>query len=163
MKKTIHLILTNKIESKNIDYHLDLQKKIVSFIKQSLENNPDIYVKIYISPKHIIESTLENVDKNNDYIIWHPVVAHNNLTLLKTYRNSIVILQKKTVLLQKVSENNPINENMAINHNFKLMYIDENNDDITNQDYRILGYKGDYLINMEKVIMKLTENGISIK
>lgn len=153
--KIIHLILTNKIDSKNIDYHLDLQKKIVTFLKESIKSHKFINVKIYISPKHIIEKTLNEINKNTDYIIWHPLVAHNNLTLLKTYKNSIVLLQKKTVLLQKISENNPINENMAINNNFKLMYIDENNDDITNQDYRILGYKGDYLITIDELITKL--------
>lgn len=152
--KTIHLILTNKIDSFNIEYHLDLQKKIVMYFKEQMTHIKNISVKIYISPKHIIEQTLEGIDKYDDYIVWHPLVANNNLELLKTFRNSIVILQKKTVLLQKISENNPVNENMAINHNFKLLYID-NNDDITNQDYRILGYESDYLITFDKLIKKL--------
>ena len=154
MKKTIHLILTNKITSKNIEYHLDLQNKIVHFFKQKMVDHKNIDIKIYISPKHIIEKTLENIDKNNDYIIWHPIVAYNNLELLKTFKNSIVILKNKTVLIQKVSENNPVNENMAINNNFKLLYMN-NNDDITNQDYRILGYANDYLITFENLITKI--------
>ena len=154
MSKTIHLILTNKIDSVNIDYHLDLQKKIILFIKENILSQT-IKTKIYISPKHIIEKTIENIDRENDYVIWHPLTAFNNLTLLKTFKNSIVLLHKKTVLIQRISENNPINENMAINHNFKLLYID-NNDDITNQDYRILGYESDYLITLEKLILKLT-------
>lgn len=156
--KTIHLILTNKINSKNIVYHLDLQNKIVNYFKEKMINFPDIKVKIYISPKHIIEKTLENIDKHKDYIVWHPIVANNNLELLKTFRNSIVILQKKTVLLQKISENNPVNENMAINNNFKLLYIDKN-DDITNLDYRIMGYESDYLITFENLIRKINING----
>ena len=154
MSKTIHLILTNKIDSVNIDYHLDLQKKIILFIKENILSQT-IKTKIYISPKHIIEKTIENIDRENDYVIWHPLTAFNNLTLLKTFKNSIVLLHKKTVLIQRIPENNPINENMAINHNFKLLYID-NNDDITNQDYRILGYESDYLITLEKLILKLT-------
>lgn len=156
-KKTIHLILSKKIESVNIDYHLDLQKKIVNYFKQFTKENPNINVKIYIVPKHIVEKTIERIDKT-DYIIWHPLVAHNNLTLLKTFKNSIVMLEKKTVLLQKISVNNPVNENMAINHNFKLIYIDEQNDDITNIDYRILGYSGDFLISREQLLTKLNKS-----
>lgn len=152
--KTIHLILTKNINSINIEYHLDLQKKIVEFFK-NIKLKYNIKIKIYYNPKHIIENNLKDIDRNNDYVIWHPIVAHNNLTLLKTFKNSIVILHKKTVFLQKISENNPINENMAINHNFKLLYIDNKNDDITNQDYRILGYENDFLITIDNLIKKL--------
>lgn len=152
--KTIHLILTKNINSINIEYHLDLQKKIVEFFK-NIKLKYNIKIKIYYNSKHIIENNLKDIDRNNDYVIWHPIVAHNNLTLLKTFKNSIVILHKKTVFLQKISENNPINENMAINHNFKLLYIDNKNDDITNQDYRILGYENDFLITIDNLIKKL--------
>ena len=31
--KTLHLVLTKNINSINIEYHLDLQKKIVDFLK----------------------------------------------------------------------------------------------------------------------------------
>ena len=152
--KTLHLVLTKNINSINIEYHLDLQKKIVDFFK-NIKLKHNIKIKIYYSPKHIIENNLKDIDKNNDYVIWHPLVAHNNLTFLKTFKNSIVILYKKTVFLQKISENNPINENMAINHNFKILYIDNKNDDITNQDYRILGYENDFLITIDSLLKKL--------
>ena len=47
-EQIIHLILTQKIQSKNIDYHLDLQRKIVNYFKEFTKNNDNISIKIYI-------------------------------------------------------------------------------------------------------------------
>jgi hypothetical protein len=44
---------------------------------------------------------------------------------------------------------------MAINNNFKLLYIDETNDDITNQDYVILGQEQDFLIKIDNLKNKI--------
>ena len=152
--KILYLILTYKIDSKNIEQHLDFQKKIVNYFKEQLSDTK-ITLKIIFTPKHIIENVLDEIDKFNDWVVWHPLTAFNNLTLLKTFRNSIVILPRKTVLIQKISINNPINENMAINNNFKLLYIDETNDDITNQDYVILGQEQDFLIKIDNLKNKI--------
>ena len=145
----IYLILTRKIEQKNINHHLDFQRKIVKFIRSSIDSK--IRINIIYSHKHLYEYDLKDIDVNNDIILWHPIVAHNNLTLLTSFKNSIVLLQKKTVLIQRISENNPINENMAINHNFQIMYLEPDNDDITNEDYTILGDEDDYLTNPDKI------------
>lgn len=149
----IYLILTKKINQKNIDGHLDLQRKIVNFLQTNIAGK--IRINIIYADKHLYEKDLEEIDFNNDVILWHPIVAHNNLTLLTTMKNAIVILLKKTVLIQRISENNPINENMAINHNFQIMYIDPTNDDITNEDYTILGYEDDYLYTIEKLLKQI--------
>lgn len=153
----LHLILTKKINQKNIEYHLDLQKKIVNFLRTNIDRK--IRINIIYSEKHLFEKEIEHIDINEDIVLWHPIVAHNNLTLLTTMKNAIVILPKKTVLIQRISENNPINENMAINHNFQVMYIDPTNDDITNEDYTILGYEDDYLFTIEKLTNLINKHG----
>lgn len=146
MKGKIYLILTLPISSKNIHNHLELQKKIVNFLKENLTEK----FNIIFTGKHLIEDGIKHIDLNNDVVLWHPLVASNNLSVIKKYKYSIIILKHKTVLIQKVSDNNPVNENMAVNHNFKLLYMEEN-DDITNEDYEVLGSKEDYIITIDKI------------
>ena len=153
MVSKIYLILTLPIKTKNIQDHLELQQKIVHFLRDNLNDK----FSIIFTKKHIIESTIKHIDFDNDIIIWHPLVAHNNLEVLKKYKYSIVILKHKTVLIQRISENNPVNENMAVNHNFKLLYM-EDNDDLTNEDYNILGSQEDYIITLEKIRQIINKN-----
>lgn len=150
----IYLLLTNNIQSVKIEYYLFLQKEIVKFISENLKNKIDSKIELIFNNKHIIEERISHIDRNNSIVLWHPLVAFNNLELVKKFKNSIVILPSKTVLTQYISENNPINENLALNHNFKILYMntDSNLTDITNLNYQILGYEEDYLIDTEKII-----------
>ena len=81
----LYLILTKKIKQKNINNHLELQKKIVNFLRTNINSN--FRINIIYAEKHIFEEDIKTIDVNNDIIFWHPIVAHNNLTLLTSFKN----------------------------------------------------------------------------
>lgn len=132
----IYILLYKKPENEFIS---DLQKRIILFLNEFLVKNIDkSEYKIILCNKHIIENDLKIIDIKNDYVLWHPNLASDNLSLVKRFINSIVILKHKTVLIQKISKRNSINENMAINNNFKLMYIENDYNDVTNLNYKLV-------------------------
>lgn len=149
----IHIMLTT-------DKSCELQPKIVEFLSKNLLDKgninfgteaKNITFKFVFNPQHIIESKLPTFNKE-DIIIWHPKVAGDNLDIMKQYVNSIVVLEKKTILIQKVSKNNPITENMSINHEFKIMYINPDVDDITNEEWQLVISENHYTITINKLI-----------
>lgn len=138
------------------DKNCELQPKIFKFLKSAFSPNSIKYKVIY-SPKHIVESSLNEIDFINDIVLWHPLCAYNNLALVKKYDHSIVVLLTKTIYIQKVSENNPINENMAINHGFSIIYVDENFSDITNNDWKLVINEDTYKITHKKFLNLITK------
>jgi hypothetical protein len=130
----------------------ELQPKIVKFLNTHFDGKIDKFqIKFIFCPEHIIEKKLP-IFESTDYILWHPKVAGNNLDIMKQHKHSIVVLKNKTLLIQKVSKNNPITENQAINHEFKIMYIDPNEDDITNEEWQLVISEEHYTITIEKLI-----------
>lgn len=125
----------------------ELQKKIIEFIKINIRNN-DFNYKLIFNPSHIIESTLSDIQPMKDIVLWHPLVAYDNLEIVKLYANSIVILDKPSLYLQKISRFNPINENMAINNGFRIIYINPKTGDITNDDWKIVVREEMYLMTI---------------
>jgi hypothetical protein len=150
----IYILLSNETNNK---YIFGLQVKIMNFLKEKLKNLDSKKYKIIYCPKHIIEKNIEEIDIYNDYVLWHANVAYNNLSLVKKYINSIVILEHKTVLIQKISNRNPINENMALNHNFDLMYIEEEYNDVTNLEWKLVMQPR--VQKIETIINKINNNG----
>lgn len=149
----IHIMLSN-------DKLCEIQPKIIEFIAKNIvdkkyinfgDNANNLTFKFIFNPQHIIESKLPQF-KAEDIIIWHPVTAGNNLDIMKQYTNSIVILPRKTILIQKISKNNPITENMAINHEFKILYIDPSAEEITNEEWKLVIPENHYSITIEKLI-----------
>lgn len=122
----------------------EFQPKIIKFLRRYLYDD-GFNIKIVKNPRHIIESHLPKFE-DNDILIWHPNVAANNLDIVKE-NSSFVILQNKTILIQKISERNPINENLAINCNFRILYIDEDYDDITNAEWKLAVSESNYRIS----------------
>ena len=102
--------------------------------------NPD-------KPGSFMKDTKEKIEKRE----------REKMALVKKYINSIVILEHKTVLIQKISNRNPINENMALNHNFDLMYIEEDYNDITNLEWKLVMQPR--VQKIETIINKINNNG----
>ena len=127
----------------------EIQNKIIKYLKDNIYGK--LKYKFIFNPKHIVEKNIYLITQN-DFVLWHPNIAANNLSLVKKYNNSVVILLTKTILLQKISKRNPINENIAINHGFKLLYIEPNYDDVTNDEYKLVISENDYVISIEKII-----------
>lgn len=132
--------------SKEID---NLQNKIIVFLKQLLKLNNIRYRLLFVN-QHINDTDLEKIT-DNDYILWHPKIAGNNLNQVIEYQKSIVLLEHKTILIQKISDKNPINENLAINYGFFVMYINDNID-ITNNEWKIVVNQNLYLLTLEKFL-----------
>ena len=129
------------------------QKLIVKFFKENILYNSDdinIEYKIIYNNPVIIESNLISIEKD-DIVIWSAIVAYRNLDLVKTYKNSVVILEKPTILIQKISEENPINESTALNNGFYLMYITDKSD-ITNKEWKLILQKENYLIDVNDLL-----------
>src|ERR1035437_9046650 len=97
-------ILLSKQES-------ELQRLIINFVKENIKYKNFDYTFIWCDKQHIIESQLEIIDSVKDIILWNPFVAGNNLEMVKNFNNSIVILEKPSFYLQKLSKENPVNEN----------------------------------------------------
>lgn len=87
---------------------------------------------------------------DNDIAIWHPAVANYNIHIVSTF-TSVVILERETLFLQKISKFNPINENMAIAHGFYVHYIDDETD-ITNDEWKLVIKKEDYYIAFTEIV-----------
>lgn len=127
-----------------------LQKNIANFLKVFKYDN--IQYKLIFNPKHIFESTIADINQSKDIVLWNPYVAYSNLDLVKQFQNSIVILEKPTLLIQKISEANPINENVAINHGFFLIYINPDREEITNNEWKLVVQEDQYVMTMENLL-----------
>lgn len=153
----IYILLESKNDYKNNEY--SIQSKIIDFIRKKIRYRYT-YEFIFCNT-HILDESLEKINKENDIILWNPMVAYNNLTYVNQFKNSIVILDKPTVYLQKISKNNPINENTAINNGFYIFYLKDENIDITNNEYKIVVNETMYKIdfeNLKKLIESYPEN-----
>jgi hypothetical protein len=143
----VYLIL-----SKNSCIKSDIiQIEILNFCKEHIKNNNFNY-KLIFCKDLLLDSEISHIDKINDIILWEPKMAHYNMEILKTFKNSIVILEKPTIYLQKISEYNYINENKAINNGFYILYIYPEKIDITNNDYKLVVTDETFIITTEKLI-----------
>jgi hypothetical protein len=136
----------------------EFQPKIVKFLKVLLGG---YNIRIIVSPRHIVESKLPKFTEA-DLLLWHPRVAGENLELVREH-NSLVVLASRTIYVQKVSGRNPINENLAVNNNFRLLYIDENFSDITNADWKLAVQEDDYRVTHKQLISNIEQNGYGQK
>jgi hypothetical protein len=134
----------------------ELQPKIIKFLKRIIPKGTKL--KIVVNPTHIIESKLPKF-VDSDILLWHPKVAGENLELVREW-SSFVILLNRTIYIQKISPRNPINENLAVNNNFRLLFIDEEFSDITNQDWKLAVQEDDYRITHEQFLTLLAKQQI---
>jgi len=129
----------------------ELQRNIILFIKNLIKNNNFEYNLIF-NNKHIFESDLKHIDSLKDIVLWHPNIASDNLDLVKNFSNSIVILDKPSLYIQKISEFNPVNENLAINNGFFIIYINPSTTDITNDEWKLVVQEDMYLMTSKSLI-----------
>lgn len=108
----------------------------------------------------MFESELNGIT-NNDYIFWNPFIAGKNLSLVQEYKNSIVVIERQTNMNQKLTHLHPINENLAVNYGFYLMYLDEN--EAVSTDWRLAVQKSIYLRTQEQLLQILLSNPNNFK
>ena len=135
----IHVILSNQFSvSKN---------NIIKFVKQHIK--PNFNYKLHFFQNHIRDFSF--VDTKKDIILWQPNIANFNLEYVKQCYYSIVILDKPTIYVQKISQYNYINENMAINGGFYILYLNPSNNDITNDEWKLAVKEDMFLVDLEKL------------
>ena len=124
------------------------QDQIIKFIKKHVRDKNYKY-KLHFCKRNIDDNEFDDVDEK-DLILWHPNLAASNLEFVKYYKYSIVMLISSTILVQQLSLMNPVNENMAVNHGFHVLYMDERYTDATNKEWKLVVNKEQYLITIEK-------------
>lgn len=139
-----------------------VQSQIIEFVKQTIKFNNFQYKCIYCN-QHITDKDISHIDIMNDIVLWNPSVSHNNLEITKSFNNSIVILDKPTLYVQKISKQNPINENMAINNGFFILYVNPEFNDITNEEWKLVVQKDMFLMTKERLIALIKEDVNNIK
>lgn len=138
------------------------RSEIIGFIKQHIKYGNFNYRIIY-TKLHIVESDIYFIDREKDIVLWQPIVVFNNLEFVKNFLNSIVILKRQSVLLQKISKYNPVNENMAINHGFYVVYINPDEIDITNDEWKLVVKDEMYLLDNIKLMELISLDLSNIK
>lgn len=92
---------------------------------------------------------------STDIAVWHPTIASYNIETVASV-TSIVILERETLFLQKLSKFNPINENLAVSHGFYVYYMDDETD-ITNDEWKIVIKQEEYLITFKEIVNILNQ------
>lgn len=132
------------------------QIQIINFVKNEIRSKGIPY-KIIFGKPNMDDSDISQISQD-DIVLWHPNVASSNIEFVKKFQHSIVLLESKTVLIQKQSVKNPITENMAINHGFYIMYLDETDKEITNAEWSMVVNQDSYLITHERFRKLINKN-----
>lgn len=159
---TVHVMLTRsdtfKERSVTVSQLEEIkfkQDQIIKFVKKHVRDKGHEY-KLHFCKRNIDDPEFEDV-LENDVILWHPNLAASNLEFVKRYKYSIVMLVSSTILVQQLSLMNPVNENMAVNHGFHVLYMDEKYSDATNREWKLVVNKEQYLVTIEKLKRILKE------
>lgn len=139
-----------------------IQQKIIDFLKPNIKNNNFNY-KLLFFKKHITDDEINMINSEKDIVLWNPKLAHDNLEIVKYFANSIAILDKPSLYIQKISDFNPINENLAINNGFNILYINPSTSDITNDEWKLVVQPEMYLTSLEKLIELIKEDEDNFK
>lgn len=151
----VYCILYNPKKVKLFENQIANQREIISFIETHIK--PKFKYKIIFYDKTHINDFDLDTDAKNVYL-WSPDVVYNNLDLVKSHKNSVVILSKPTILIQKLSKLNPVNENMAFNNGFFVYYINKERNDITNNQWKLLIEKKEYLLSNDDLDRFISDN-----
>jgi hypothetical protein len=109
---------------------------LMRYVTKHLKDSTIKAKVIIVENECLLEKDLIDVCVD-DFIIWTPITASQNLVHVTNFYNSVVVLENTTTYIRKLSDTNPINENLSLNHNFKIMYLREY-DDITNDEYKLI-------------------------
>lgn len=151
-KPQIFLILKPLPQGKLSDY----QRLIVEFL---LPLNKIQKINL-LTIDLFFDDRIENVDLMNDYVFIDKDFAYNNLDVVKSFQHGVVMLENETVYFRKINKLNPVNENLALNHNFKILYLKPETQENTNDEYRIIVDNSNYLFNYEKLVSLITKNNV---
>lgn len=129
-------------------------------------NNINLHnIKFFGSQKNrekfnkLIDNEIREKTKNT-FVLWNPDVASKNLNYVNQVPNSVVILESQTFMNEKLSKKNPINENLAVNYGFYLMYLNES--DIS-KEYKLAVQPEMYLMYQQRLLKIFMNNPNNFK
>lgn len=154
----IYCLLSKKL-LKTKNNKTNLNKQIIEWFRNNIQKN-NLEYKIKFVNEYIFEQEISEIT-NKDYIFWNPFIAGKNLALIQEYKNSIVVIERQTNMNQKLTHLHPINENLAVNYGFFLMYLDEN--EPVSNDWRLAIQKINYLMTQEQILQILLSNPNNFK
>jgi hypothetical protein len=158
--------MIGNLGQKNLFIMLSKNKKnyFQEYILQYIINNFKKYGIIYeiiLCNEFKNDNEFTNI-KIDDYILWEPITAFWNIDYVNSHVNSIIILKNPTILIQKISNKNPINESLAIINGFRILYMDPEDMDVTNEEWRLVIGAVNYSITIEK-LRKIIKPNLSEK
>lgn len=129
--------------------------KLIKFIKRYVRAENIDYRLIFVNPYWTEADVQKFIEpfKNVQYIFWSGNLTKNNLSIVKRFQQSIVVLSRQTIL----SINNGFNENDAINHNLQIMYLDEEEQEY-NKDWKMAIKSGYYNISQRQILDSIYNN-----
>lgn len=136
----------------------NLNQPLIDFIKGYIVPN-NINYRIKFIRKFIYDHFISEI-KQDDFVFWNPVVVSNNMHYAHEYI-SYVLLLKPTDLSQRLTEEHPFNENVAINHNLYVTYLQEDSEQNQPTHYKLPVDRDTYFRSKEFIldlIMAKSEN-----
>ena len=132
----------------------DYQQIIIDFLLEVNEIQKIIVLPIDL----FFDDKIEMIDKVNDYVFIDKNFAYNNIDVVKSFQNGVVLLDNETVFFRKINKLNPVNENLALNHNFKILYLKPDTVENTNDEYKIIVDNNNYLFDYGKFLTIIKNN-----
>lgn len=148
----------NKISSKidsniYIVFLINKDKQLNDYQKLIIKKFEPIRDKInFLFIDLFFDSNFAEVNTKNDLVFFDKNFAYNNIDVVKSCYNGVVLLERETVYFRKINKNNPVNEEMAINHNFQVAYLNPEEKENTNLDYKIIVENKNYIFNLNQIL-----------
>jgi len=128
-------------------------KRITDYQQLIIDTFKDLKTKYTIKLKIVdlfFEDEFVEINKYEDLVFFDKDFAYNNIDVIKSYINGIILINNETVFFRKINKLNPINEELAINHNFKIAYLTDEVEN-TNNNYKIIVDKSNYVYDLKKL------------
>lgn len=148
----IHIMLSKNRK----DIH---NKQIIEWLRNNIQKENFEY-SIKLCNSYLFDSEIKHI-QHSDFIFWHPIIAGNNVEVVRSYPKSIVILEHQTILNEKISKVNPINEVTAVNNSFYIMYLDE--DSKPSKEWKLSVKTESYLMEQSKILRILKSDKNNFK
>lgn len=141
------------------DKHSLYNKKIIEWVRNNLQKKNLNYRILFVND-YMFDSEMSELT-NSDYIFWNPNIAAKNLNNVIQYKRSIVILEHQTLLNEKTSNLNPINENQAVAYGFYLMYLNEHEQ--VSREWKLAVQTDNYLMYQDNIMNNLESDKNNFK
>ena len=136
--------------------------KVIKWIKRNIRSENIDYRLLFVN-LFLKQSDVSKLDLGNDkiqFIFWSSKLTKYNLSIVKEFPNSVVLLTKESVF--SVNNYQYFTENDAINHNLNIMYLEEEEQDY-NKDWKLAIKKSFYNLSQRTILEQIYNNESNYK